>query len=43
VYFGLPDDALALREGLRELLAGTCTPATIRAAWDGDHCDDLWK
>jgi alkylation response protein AidB-like acyl-CoA dehydrogenase len=43
VYFGLPDDALALREGLRELLADTCTPATIRAAWDGDCCDDLWK
>ena len=43
MYFGLPDDALALREGLRELLAGTCTPETIRAAWAGDACDDLWK
>ena len=43
MYFGLPDDALALREGLRELLARACTPATIRAAWDGDPCDDLWK
>jgi alkylation response protein AidB-like acyl-CoA dehydrogenase len=43
VHFGLPDDALALREGLRELLAGTCTPATVRAAWDGDRCDGLWK
>jgi len=43
LYFGLPDDALALREGLRDLLAATCTPATIRAAWDGDPCDDLWK
>jgi alkylation response protein AidB-like acyl-CoA dehydrogenase len=43
MYFGLPDDALALREGLRELLAARCTPATIRAAWDGDPCDDLWK
>ena len=43
MYFGLPDDALALREGLRDLLAATCTPATIRAAWDGDACDDLWK
>jgi alkylation response protein AidB-like acyl-CoA dehydrogenase len=42
-HFGLPDDALALREGLRELLSGTCTPVTIRAAWDGDPCDDLWK
>jgi len=43
VYFGLPDDALALREGLRELLGRACTPATIRAAWDGDPCDGLWK
>ncbi|MDP9183729.1 MAG: acyl-CoA/acyl-ACP dehydrogenase [Actinomycetota bacterium] len=43
MYFGLPDDALALREGLRDLLAATCTPATIRAAWDGGRCDDLWK
>ncbi len=43
MYFGLPDDALALREGLRELLTTTCTPATIRAAWDGDPCDDLWR
>jgi alkylation response protein AidB-like acyl-CoA dehydrogenase len=41
--FGLPDDALALREGLRELLSSTCTPVAIRAAWAGDRCDDLWK
>ena len=43
MFFGLPDDAVALREGLRELLARTCTPATIRAAWDGDPCEALWK
>jgi alkylation response protein AidB-like acyl-CoA dehydrogenase len=43
VYFGLPDDALALREGLREVLAGACTPATIRAAWDGSDSAGLWK
>jgi hypothetical protein len=43
MYFGLPDDAVALREGLREVLASVCTPATIRAAWDGDPCGDLWK
>jgi alkylation response protein AidB-like acyl-CoA dehydrogenase len=43
VYFGLSDDALALREGLREVLTTACTPATIRAAWDGDPCDALWK
>lgn len=41
--FSLPEDAVALRDGLRELLAGACTPATIRKAWDGDPCDDLWK
>ena len=43
MYFGLPEDALALRDGLREVLADACTPATIRAAWDGDACDGLWK
>ena len=43
MYFGLPDDALALRDGLREVLVTACTPATIRAAWDGDPCDALWK
>ncbi len=43
MYFGLPDDALALREGLREVLAGACTPATIRAAWEGSDSSALWK
>src|SRR4051812_8279281 len=43
MYFGLPDDALALRVGLRDILAGACTPSTIRAAWDGDPCEQLWK
>ncbi|MCW2672799.1 MAG: acyl-CoA dehydrogenase domain protein [Frankiales bacterium] len=43
MFFGLSDDALALREGLREVLTTACTPATIRAAWDGDPCDALWK
>lgn len=43
MHFGLSDDALTLREGLREVLASACTPATIRAAWDGDPCDQLWK
>ena len=32
MYFGLPDDAIALRDGLREVLSSACTPATIRAA-----------
>ncbi len=43
MYFGLPDDALALREGLREVLDGACTPAMIRAAWDGSDSAGLWK
>src|SRR3954464_15365764 len=43
MYFGLPDDALALRDGLREVLSSACTPAVIRAAWDGDACEPLWK
>ncbi len=43
MYFGLPDEAVALREGLREVLATACTPATIRGAWDGDVCESLWK
>jgi alkylation response protein AidB-like acyl-CoA dehydrogenase len=43
VFFGLPDDAVAVREGLRDVLATSCTPAVIRAAWDGDPCEALWK
>jgi alkylation response protein AidB-like acyl-CoA dehydrogenase len=43
VYFGLTDEAQALRDGLREVLADACTPAVIRAAWDGDPCEALWK
>jgi alkylation response protein AidB-like acyl-CoA dehydrogenase len=43
VFFGLPDDALALRDGLREVLTTACSPAMIRAAWDGDASEPLWK
>jgi alkylation response protein AidB-like acyl-CoA dehydrogenase len=43
MYFGLSDDALALRDGLREVLSSACSPAVIRAAWDGDPCEPLWK
>jgi len=43
VYFGLPDEALALRDGLREVLTTACTPAVIRTAWDGSTCEGLWK
>jgi alkylation response protein AidB-like acyl-CoA dehydrogenase len=43
VYFGLSDDELALCEGLREVLSSASSPAVIRAAWDGDPCESLWK
>ncbi len=43
MYFGLPDEALALRDGLREVLSSACTPSVIRSAWDGDPCESLWK
>ncbi|MDX6197142.1 MAG: hypothetical protein QOJ79_293 [Actinomycetota bacterium] len=43
MFFGLPDAALALRDGLREVLSSACSPAVIRAAWDGDPCEPLWK
>ncbi|MCU1590578.1 MAG: acyl-CoA dehydrogenase domain protein [Frankiales bacterium] len=42
-HFGLPDDALALRDGLREVLTTACSTAVVRAAWDGDPCEPLWK
>jgi alkylation response protein AidB-like acyl-CoA dehydrogenase len=43
MFFGLPDDALALRDGLRDVLTTACSPALIRVAWDGDTCEPLWK
>ncbi|MDT7571623.1 MAG: hypothetical protein QOE05_1797 [Actinomycetota bacterium] len=43
MFFGLSDDALALREGLREVLFSASGPAVIRAAWDGDPGEALWK
>jgi alkylation response protein AidB-like acyl-CoA dehydrogenase len=45
MYFGLSDEARELREGVRDVLAGACTPATVRAAWpggDGAAVDKLW-
>lgn len=41
--FELPEEAVDLRAGVREVLAGACTPTTIRSAWDGDPCDAMWK
>ena len=43
MQFGLSDDALALRDGLREVLTASCGTTVVRAAWDGDTCEPLWK
>lgn len=43
MYFGLTDEAAAFRDGLRSVLPTACTPSVIRAAWDGDPCEGLWK
>jgi alkylation response protein AidB-like acyl-CoA dehydrogenase len=43
MFFGLADEALALREGLREVLTAACTPAVVRSAWDGSAGEQLWK
>ena len=45
MYFGLSDEARELREGVRDVLAGACTPETVRAAWPGGDrpkVDRLW-
>jgi hypothetical protein len=33
VRFGLDEDQIALRDGVRQLLQSECAPATVRAAW----------
>ena len=33
MYFALNDDQTALRDGVRDLLNGECTPEVVRAAW----------
>jgi alkylation response protein AidB-like acyl-CoA dehydrogenase len=38
--FAFTEDQLAFRDAVRDLLAGTCTPADVRAAWDAD---DPWS
>lgn len=46
MYFGLTDEARELREGVRDVLARACTPATVRAAWEGGDTvalDELWS
>ena len=45
MFFGLSEQARELRDGVRDVLAGACTPATVRAAWPGGDpaaVDRLW-
>ncbi|MET0913684.1 MAG: acyl-CoA dehydrogenase family protein [Acidimicrobiales bacterium] len=37
--FAFSEDQLAFRDAVRDLLAGTCPPEAVRAAWDAD---DPW-
>jgi alkylation response protein AidB-like acyl-CoA dehydrogenase len=34
MYFALNEDQVALRDGVREVLAGKCPPSVVRAAWE---------
>lgn len=46
MFFGLGEQAVALREGVRDLLADACPPAVVRAAWPGGEpavVDRLWQ
>jgi alkylation response protein AidB-like acyl-CoA dehydrogenase len=36
VHFGLPDEALALREGVRDVLAKACPADVVRGSWTDD-------
>jgi alkylation response protein AidB-like acyl-CoA dehydrogenase len=40
MQFAFTEDQLAFRDAVRDLLAGTCTPADVRAAWDAH---DPWS
>ncbi|MDQ1432311.1 MAG: hypothetical protein QOF40_2913, partial [Actinomycetota bacterium] len=42
--FAFTDDQKLFAEGLRDLLAKECPPATVRAAWDDGtgHAPELW-
>jgi alkylation response protein AidB-like acyl-CoA dehydrogenase len=37
--FAFSEDQLAFRDAVRDLLAGTCSPEAVRAAWDAE---DPW-
>ncbi len=36
MFFGLSEEALALREGVRDVLAGACPAGVVRASWSDD-------
>ena len=38
--FAFTDDQLLFAEGLRDLLAKECTPAHVRAAWEGTEAGE---
>jgi alkylation response protein AidB-like acyl-CoA dehydrogenase len=40
MQFAFTEDQLAFRDAVRDLLAGTCSPVDVRAAWDAD---DPWS
>lgn len=41
--FALSDDQVAFRDAVRELLAKECSPAVVRAAWEGDLDAGVWQ
>ena len=44
--FELPEDALALGAGVRDMVSRACPPSVIRAAWpcgDGSAVEGLWR
>lgn len=43
MMFALSDEQLAFRDAARDLLAKECTPAVVRAAWDGELDRDVWR
>jgi alkylation response protein AidB-like acyl-CoA dehydrogenase len=45
MYFGFTRDQIELRDGLRDLLGGACTPDVVRAAWTGrpGPVRELWN
>lgn len=40
--FAFTEDQLAFRDAFRDLLANSCRPEDVRAAWEGEPHDQLW-